>query len=127
MRRGIQQAITRRIFDDAPRIEHQHPIAESGHQRQVVADEQQCPVVPMGQSFEQRQDLGLDRHVERGRCFIGDQQIRLVRQGHGNGHTLTLATRELVRETPLDIGDTIQSDPLEQRLHALGDLRAGRA
>ena len=43
------------------------------------------------------QDLRLDRHVERGRRLVGDQQARRARQRHRDHHALAHAAGELVR------------------------------
>ena len=48
-------------------------------------------------SADQRQDLRLDRHVERGRRLVGDQQRRAARQRHRDHHALAHAARQLVR------------------------------
>ena len=48
-------------------------------------------------SREQRQDLRLDGDVERGGRLVGDQQVRLVGERHGDHHALALAARQLVR------------------------------
>ena len=64
--------------------------------------------------LEQLQDLRLHGDVERGGRLVGDQQVRLVRQGHGDHHALALAARELMRiarQPPLRIGD---ADLIEQ-------------
>jgi hypothetical protein len=45
----------------------------------------------------QLQDLRLDRHIDRGRRRVGDQQVRLVGQRHRDHHPLALAAGELVR------------------------------
>jgi hypothetical protein len=44
-----------------------------------------------------RPDLRLDRHVERGRRLVGDQQAGLAGQRHRDHHALAHAARELVR------------------------------
>src|SRR6185436_7614951 len=90
---------------------------------------------------EQLEDLALDRHVERGRRLVGDQELRLAGQRHRDHDALLLAARELVRvrrEAPLRLG---HADLGEQRFgprrrlaraHAevlsqrLGDLLADR-
>ena len=57
---------------------------------------------------QQVQDLGLDRHVERGRRLVGDQQLRAHRERHGDHHPLLQAARELVGigvEARLRVGD----------------------
>ena len=46
------------------------------------------------------EDLGLDRDVERGRRLVGDQQLRLAGERHGDHHALRHAARHLVRDTP---------------------------
>ncbi len=43
------------------------------------------------------QHLGLDRDVERGGRLVGDQQLRLERETHGDHRPLLHAARELVR------------------------------
>ena len=53
--------------------------------------------IALGQLFQQRDDLGLDRHVERGGRLVGDDQLGLGRQRQRNHHPLAHATRELVR------------------------------
>ena len=49
------------------------------------------------QLAQQVEDLRLDRHVERGRRLVGDQQLRLAGQRHGDHHALAHAAGELVR------------------------------
>ncbi len=49
--------------------------------------------------LEQFQDLRLHGDVERRRWFVGNEQIRLIRQCHRDHHPLTLAAGELVRIT----------------------------
>ena len=49
------------------------------------------------QVAQQLEDLRLDRHVERGRRLVGDQQLRVARERHRDHHALAHAARELVR------------------------------
>ncbi len=42
-------------------------------------------------------DLGLDRHIQRRRRFIGDDQVGLVQKGDGDRHPLAHAAGQLVR------------------------------
>ena len=46
---------------------------------------------------QQVEDLRLDRHVERGRRLVGDQQLGVVGQRHRDHHPLALAAGQLVR------------------------------
>ena len=43
------------------------------------------------------EDLRLDRHVERGRRLVGDQELRLVGDRHRDHRPLAHPARELVR------------------------------
>ena len=47
---------------------------------------------------EQAQDLGLHRDVERRGRLVGDQQLGIAHQRHGDHDPLAQAARELVRE-----------------------------
>ena len=49
------------------------------------------------QLFQQLQDLGLNRHVQRRGRLIGNEQVGLARQGHGNHHPLFHAAGHFVR------------------------------
>ena len=54
--------------------------------------------------LEQLEDLRLHRDVERGGRLVGDQQVGLVGERHGDHDALALAAGELVRiarEPPL--------------------------
>ncbi len=49
---------------------------------------------------QQIEDLRLDRHVERGRRLVGDQELRLAGERHRDHRALAHATGELVRVVP---------------------------
>ena len=63
----------------------------------------------------QIEDLRLDGHVEgRGR-LVGDQELRIAGERHGDHHPLPHAAGELMRifaRTPLRLGDADQSQHL---------------
>ena len=46
---------------------------------------------------QQGQDLGLDGHIQGGGGLIGDEQLRVAGQGHGNEDPLAQAAGKLVR------------------------------
>ena len=57
---------------------------------------------------QQREDLRLYRHIQRGRGFVGDEQLRTSQQRHGDHHPLAFAAGKLVRvvgQTPQRIAD----------------------
>ena len=76
-------------------------------QAEVVGDQQHGGAELLGQLLEVVEDLLLDRHVERGGRFIGDEESRTRRQATGDECTLALTTGELVRElvdAPVGLG-----------------------
>jgi hypothetical protein len=73
---------------------------------------------------EQVQDLRLDRDVEGGDRFVGDDDLGLQREGAGDGDALALAAGELVRVLLHEARG--EADPLHEFGHAIaGDLRGG--
>ena len=65
----------------------------------------------------QVQDLGLDGHVQRGRGLVGDEQLRLAGERHGDHHALRHAARHLVRvglDAPVRVGDADHAHQLQR-------------
>ena len=72
---------------------------------------------PLLQLLQQRKDLRLHGDVERGGRLVGDEQIGLVGERHGDHHALALAAGELVRiarEPRRRIGDADLGEQLER-------------
>ena len=101
--RGCIELGHRCNFDDPPQVHDGHPIAHVANHAKVVADEDggQAQVAP--QVHKQVQNLCLDRDIQRGHRLVQHQQVGLHGQGTGDGHTLPLAARELVREAPAQV------------------------
>ena len=117
------------------------PIGEAGDDTQVVGDDQDRHPELGAQPPQQLQDLGLDRHVERGGRLVGDQQARLTAERHRDHRPLAHPTAELVRvvvDALVRPGDADQLEQLDRpllgllladvavRLDRLGDLAADR-
>jgi hypothetical protein len=85
-------------LDDQALLHHRNAVGDPAHDVEVVGDEQHRHAALALDVGEQGQDLGLDRHVERGRWLVGDQDVRVVGECHGDHHALALAAGELVRE-----------------------------
>ena len=69
--------------------------------------------------LDQGQDLRLGGDVQRRGRLVGDQDVRLQRQGHGDHDTLALSARQLVRIGIGNAGMIRQADRSQQ----LGDTR----
>ena len=90
----------RPVFDGTPVPHDEHLVDALGGHAHVVRDEQQPHAGLLAQRVQQVEDLGLDGHVERGRRLVGDQQVRLAGQRHGDEGALPHAAAELVRTGP---------------------------
>jgi hypothetical protein len=68
--------------------DHAHVVRHQHHRGAVVAAE----------PLQERDDLRLDRDVERSRRLVGDDELRVRADGERDHHALAHAARELVRE-----------------------------
>ena len=72
---GRRRLIERALFDDAAAVHHEDAIGDVGDNAEVVGHEDDS--VPLvAQLAQLLEDLRLDRHVQRGRRLVGDQQAR---------------------------------------------------
>ena len=121
-------------LDQPAPLHHRHPGAQRPHCPDVVADEQQRHAPPLADLCNQIEHLALGDGVEcRGR-FIGDQQVRISGQRHGNHGALALPARQLVRITlrmhrqQTDLGQQARQLDLRavrpRKTHAFGNLLA---
>ena len=82
-------------FDDLAVAHHADPVGDFGDDPEVVGDEHHRHAAASLQVADQFEDLRLGGDVERGGRFVGDQQLRLQSQCHGDHHPLALAAGEL--------------------------------
>ena len=115
LRRG-EDIVRRATLDDLAIGHHAHPVRHLAHDAEIVGDEQHRHVEFRFELEQQVEDLRLDGHVERGGGLIGDQQVRLVGERHGDHHPLPLAARKLMRirvEAAFRVLDTDLVDEIE--------------
>ena len=62
-------------LDDDTGVHDLHVVADRGDHSEIVTDHHQGHAEITAQLIEQREDLRLDRDVESGRRFVGDQQL----------------------------------------------------
>ena len=117
LRRG-EDVARRAALDDLAIVHDADPVGHLAHDAEIVGD-QQHGHVELGLELEQQvEDLRLDGHVERRGRLVGDEQVGLVGERHGDHHPLPLAAGELMRigvEAALGVVD---ADLVEQVEHA---------
>src|SRR5690554_1278077 len=136
-----EDLLDRALLHDLPAVHHDHAVAHLRNDAEVVRDQEHRHAETVTEPRNQLQDLGLDRHVERGGRLVGDQEVRLAGERDGDHHALALAARELMRvdiHALLRRGDADQPQHPDRLLarflpgniamqtHRLGDLLAHR-
>ena len=127
MLRVVEHLGDRALLDDAALGHDADAVGHLAHDAEVVGDEQQRHAVARLQGLQELQDLRLDGDVERRGRLVGDQQVGLVGQSHGDHHALALAARELVREGVEPVRRLGNADLLQQLERALARGRARQA
>ncbi len=137
--RALEHLLGPAFLDDLARVHDVDAVGHVAHHAQIVGDEQHRHAALLLQLLEQLQDLRLDGDIERGGGLVGDQQVGLVGERHGDHHPLTLAAGELIGvgvEALLGLGEADLAQQLEHarlhgglveavvQLHDLADLRA---
>ena len=112
--RVVEQLVQRALLDHLPGVHHQHAVGDVGDDAEVVGDEHDRRARRVAEVTQLAQDLGLDRHVQRGRRLVGDQQLRRARERHRDHHALAHPARELVRVGPRALGRPWDPDPSQQ-------------
>ncbi|MNC44245.1 hypothetical protein D3C75_931450 [compost metagenome] len=79
------------------------------------------------QLLEQLEDLQLHGDVQRGGRLVGDEDFRLVGQGHGDHHPLALASGQLVGIVAQALGRLADADQLKQLQYPCPRCGAGQA
>ena len=83
------------FLDDPARVHDGDPVRDVANCVHVVRDEHQPESKAVLQIVEEIQDLGTNRHIQgRGR-LISNDDVRIQREGTGDGDALPLATRDL--------------------------------
>jgi len=84
------------LLDDLAAVHDVDPLRHAGDHAEVMRDEDERGPELACQVLQEIEDLRLDRHVERGRRLVGEDELRIARQRHRDHHALTHASRELV-------------------------------
>ena len=100
---------------DDPALGHDtHAVRHLADHAEVVGDQQQRHSQPVAQILQQLEDLRLHGDVQRRGRLVGDQEIGLARQGHGDHHPLPLPAGELMRIRAQPLVRIGQGDQVQQ-------------
>ena len=97
MARIGEQLATHRLLDHPAGIDDRDAVGMAGDDAEIMGDQHQAEAEPLLQRAQHVQDLRLHRHVERRGRLVGDQQIGIVGDGHGDHRALAHAAGEFVR------------------------------
>ena len=76
---------------------HDDTVGDLGDHAHVMGDEDDGHALFFLQELDELEDLGLDGDIERGRRLVGDQDLGLAGERHGDHDALAHAAREAVR------------------------------
>src|SRR3984957_17504291 len=92
----FENTVDRALFHNRARIHHVHSIAKVGYNAEAVGDEKDRCSVLVPNLSDQLQPLRLHRHVKRRGRLVGDQQLWLKAQAHGDHGALLHAAGKLM-------------------------------
>ena len=108
-----EQRLRRRGLDDTAGVHDGDAIGVTGHDTQVVGDEDDAHLVLVAQLVDEVEDLHLRRDIQGRRRLVRDENTRLAHEGHGDHDALAHAARELVRVVVDDNLGARHADALE--------------
>jgi hypothetical protein len=85
---GAKQRPGLRRFDDRAGVHDEHTVRPRRDDAEIVRDEDDRHLEVAAKCIDEVEDLRLDRHVERGRRLVGDQQLRAAGERHRDHHAL---------------------------------------
>ncbi len=97
MSHGAEDVFGGGALDDPAGVHDADPVASPGHDAHVVRHEQCRHPEALLEVVEQREDLGLDGHVQGGGRLVGEQHLRLAGERDGDHHPLAQAPGEVMR------------------------------
>src|SRR5688500_10389851 len=83
-------------LNDFACIHNVNPIGVAGHDSQVVSNDNKGDAIPPTEILHQLQYLGLNRHVQGSGRLVGDDQLGVAAQRHGDHDPLEHTAAELM-------------------------------
>src|SRR5450756_41816 len=125
---GVREDIDGRARLDHPsRVHHHYALAHAGHHAQVVRDQDGRGAEVTVDMAQQVEDLRLDRDVECGGRFVGDQHLRRGGETHRDHGPLAHPTGKLVWIVPSPCLGCRDAHPAQHRDghgHRFGPVQA---
>ena len=84
------------LFHDVSGVHHRHLVGHFGNDAQVVGDDDNGHMELFLQVLQKLQDLGLDGHIQGRSGLVGNQQLRISGQGHGDHDPLAHTAGKLM-------------------------------
>ena len=110
----VEDVLACPVLGHPARVHDQDVVGELGHHAEVVGDDDDRGAELLLQVGHQVEDLRLHGDIQGGGRLIGDQQLGVAAQRHGDHGTLAHAAGELMRvvvDAGLRVGD---ADPVQQ-------------
>src|SRR5687767_3087794 len=95
--RRVDNVPHRADLDQAAGVHHRDALGSLGDDAHVVRDEHDRGAALTREALDERDDLRLDRDIERGGRLVRDHQARFGSEGQRDDHPLAHAAGELVR------------------------------
>ena len=92
----MEQVVDGSSLHLAPEIHDQHPVSDLGDHAEIVGVEDDRHALLAAEPRQQRDDLRLQGDVERGRRLVGNEDVGMAGQAHGDQGALAHAPAELV-------------------------------
>ncbi|MNT65412.1 hypothetical protein D3C72_2033940 [compost metagenome] len=94
MNRADQNLIRPSLLDEISLFHHHNTVGNFRNHTEIMGDEHHAHVFPLLDFSDKVQDLRLRGNIKRSRRLIGNQDIRIKRQRHGDHDTLPLSAGE---------------------------------
>ena len=125
--RVLHHVAHRADLDDAAGVHHGDAVGGLGDHAHVVGDQHDRGAPLPAEPLQERDDLRLDRHVERRGRLVRDQELGLRAQRQRQHHALAHAAGELVRVAVDARPRALDAGLLQQHDGALAGLRLRQA
>ena len=113
------------LFDNLAFVHHGHVVGYLGDDAEVVGDEDDADMVPLLERPQQLEDGLLHGDIECGGRLVGNDEVGVADEGHGNHDTLLLPTADFVGIAGEYLFGPREHNLLKQVEHTLACLVAG--